>query len=303
MRMVKNPERENLDAYYYIYSRTAYPHASVDRIVHWALDGELEAIAKDGNVKHCFQSLIEKTNLDVQHAYSILRSMLVFGDAYVRLVRDDDENIVRLHHLSPKDVEIKCDEEDNVTEFVVKFGDETVSYSPKNVLHFRWKPQENTPYGTSILKGLEPIVKRENRIMNDFLRAFEAQAQGRAVAFDSERSLKELKAVPFIIAKHTQVPIGLLTMRVRNETIHRLQMKDFEILCQSLRDLIRNEIVEKIIKPEIERKGFQEIARIDWKRKSRPSPKEAERIVENMQRGIIPLEEALKQLGLKEYYV
>ena len=92
--MVKNPESENLDTYYQIYSRTAYPHAAVHRIVYWALDGELEAIAEDESVKHYFQSLIEETNLDVQSAPSILRSMLVSGDAYVRLVRDDKGNIV-----------------------------------------------------------------------------------------------------------------------------------------------------------------------------------------------------------------
>lgn len=300
--MVENPERENLDKYFHMYSRNPYCHASVERIVLWALHGKLEAIAEDTGVKQHFQNLLEETNLDLD-TYSILTTMLVFGDAYVRLVRNDEGDVVRLHHLSPRDVEIKCDEEGNVTEFIAKFGDNTFSYSPKDVLHFRWKPQPDTPYGISILKGLEPIVERESRIMSDFLRAFEAQTQGRTVAFDWERSLKELKAIPFIIAKHTQVPIGLLTMKIENEDLHELQMKEFEELCQNLRDVIRKEIMEKIIKPETERKGFREVASLGWKRKNKPTLHETERIIEKMRHGTISLEEARKQLGLTEYYV
>jgi len=165
--MVENPERENLDTYDYMYSRTAYPHASVERITLWTLDGELEAIANDVSVKQYFQNLIEETNLDVEHAYSVLRNMLIYGDAYVRLIRDEKGDIVRLHHLNPKIVEIECDESGKKISYATKLGDETRSYSPKDVLHFRWKPQQNSPYGTSILKGLEPLVTRNNKIMPD----------------------------------------------------------------------------------------------------------------------------------------
>jgi len=298
MEMVENPEKDNFDTYHYIFSRNPYPFASVDRIVTWALQGRLEAIAEDEKVKTYFQNLLKKTRLDFLDTRSILRSMLVFGDAYARLVRDNEGDIVRLHYLSSRNVEIMCDDEGNETEYVWKIGNGTSSFSPKDVLHFRWKPQKDTPYGTSLMKGLERIVARDNQIKIDFLKALRGQIKD----FDSERSLEVLKTIPFLIAKHTQVPIGLLTMRVENELAHRLQMNEFERLCQTLRDLIRNEIIEKIIKPETERKGFQEIARIGWKRKDRPSLEEVERIIENMKRGVIPLEEAQKQLGLKDYY-
>jgi len=112
-----------------------------------------------------------------------------------------------------------------------------------------------------------------------------------------------LKAIPYAIAKHTQVPFGLLMMKIENEHLHSLQMKEFEKLCQSLRDLIRNEIVEKIIKPETERKGFREVASIGWKRKSKPSLEETKRIVKQIEQRTISVEEARKQLGLTEYYV
>ena len=296
--MVENPEKDNFDTYHYIFSRNPYPFASVNRIVTWALQGRLEAIAEDEKVKTYFQNLLKKTRLDFLDTRSILRSMLVFGDAYARLVRDNEGDIVRLHYLSAKNVEIMCDEEGNETEYVWKMGDDISSYSPKDVLHFRWKPQRNTPYGTSLMKGLERTVAIDNKIKDDFLKAL----GGQIVGFDSKRSLEQLKTVPFLIAKHTQVPIGLLTMRVENELAHRLQMNKFERLCQTIRDLIRNEIIDKIIKPETERKGFQEIASIGWKRKDRPSLEEVERIIESMNRSVIPLEEARKQLGLTEYY-
>jgi len=298
MDMVKNPEEGNFDTYDYIYSRNPYPHAAVERIVTWALRGDLEAIAKQEGVKRYFQNLIEHTSLDLD-THSILRTMFVYGDASVRLVRNDEGDIVRLHHLGAKNVEIICNEEGNVTEFVWKTGNKTFSYSPKDVLHFRWNPKKNTPYGTSLMKGLEPLVARNNKIMTDFLKAFRGQIKD----FDSKGSLRVLKAIPFAISKHTQVPIGLLTMRVENELAHRLQMNKFEKLCQSLRDLMRNEIIEKIIKPETERKGFEEIASIGWKRKNRPHTTEVELIAEKLNRRLISLEEARKQLGLTEYYV
>jgi len=300
--MVKNPEKDNLHVYDQLYSRNPYPYASVERIVTWALHGKLEAISEDTSVMQYFQNLLEDTNLDLD-TYSILTTTLVFGDAYVRLVRNNEGDIIRLHHLSPKNVEIMLDEEDNKTEFVATFGNETVSYSPRDVLHFRWKPQPDNPYGTSILKGLEPVVEKENRIMVDFLRAFKAQARGQTVDFDSERALKALKVTPLIIAKHTQVPIGLLTFRVENETLHESQMREFEKLCQNLRDLIRKEIMEKIIEPETERKDFRKVAKLGWRRKNKPILHKTKRIIEKMRLGTISLEEARKQLGLTEYYV
>ena len=42
--MVKNPEKDNLDTYHYIFSRNPYPFASVNRIVSyikWLRVGEL----------------------------------------------------------------------------------------------------------------------------------------------------------------------------------------------------------------------------------------------------------------------
>ena len=92
-------------------------------------------------------------------------------------------------------------------------------------------------------------------------------------------------------------------MNIENEYLHNLQMKEFEKLCQSIRDLIRNEIVEKIIKPETERKGFREVASIGWKRKSKPNYNEVERLVKEYKLGNISPEEIKKQVGLTEYYV
>jgi len=300
--MVENPEKDNLEVYYQIYSRNPYPYASVDRIVLWALQGELEANAKNPSIKQYFQKLIESTNID-SDTHGILRTMLVFGDAYVRLVRNDKGDLERLHHLDPKNVEIKCDKEGKITEFAAKFDEEITSYSPENVLHFRWNPQKNTPYGTSIMKGLGPLVEREDKIMSDFLSALEKSTLGHPTNFDSERNLNELKTIPYMIAEYTQVPIGLLTMNVENEVAHELQMRDFEKLCQSIRDLIRNEIIEKIIKPETVRNGFEEIASIGWKRKEKPNLDEMKKIIEKAKWGIISLEEAKVQLGIKEYYV
>lgn len=97
--------------------------------------------------------------------------------------------------------------------------------------------------------------------------------------------------------------LGLLTFEIKNEAIHELQMKEFEKVCQNLRDLIRNEIMEKIINPETERKGFREVASIGWKRKNKPTLKETKRILKQVEQGTISLEEARIQLGLTEYYV
>lgn len=299
--MVENPEKDNLEVYDQVYSRNPLPYGAVDRIVLWALQGKVEAIAENSNIKQYFQKLIENLGLDLD-IHSILRTMLVFGDAYARLVRDKDD-IVRLHHLDPKNVEIKCDKDGNVTEFDAKFGEEVIPYSPENVLHFRWNPQQSTPYGTSLMKGLEPLVEREHQIMSDFLVAFNASISGQPTSFDSERNLSELKTIPYIVAELTQVPVGLLTMKVENEVEYELQMRDFEKLCQSIRDLIRNEIIEKIIKPETIRKIFQETASIGWKRKEKPSLEETKRVLEKIKWGIISPEEAKKQLGLTEYYV
>lgn len=300
--MVRNPERENFDRFENICTRNPYPFAAVDRIVTWTLHGEMEAISENPSTRQYFQNLLRSTHL-YWDTRSILRNLLVYGDAYVRLVRDNEENIVRLHHLSPKDVEIMLDNEGNVTEFSVTFGDETVSYPPHEVMHFRWVPQEGNPYGVSLMKGLEQYVEMDNRIMDAFLKAFQAQARREPVIFDSTRNLRILKAIPYAIAAHTKVPIGLLKMNIEDETSHRFQMEKFEKRCQSLRDILRNEIMQKIIQPEIERRSLEGNVSIGWKRRSKPSLSETEYIMSQLELGIITLEEAKKQFGLTEYYV
>lgn len=300
--MVKNPESDNFDIYDNLYSRSPYPHASVERITLYALNGELEATTENPTIRQYFNNLIRETDLDLD-AEMILRRILIFGDAFVRLVKNANGDIINLHHLISKDVEIQVDGEGEVKEYMVTFGGETRTYSIEEILHFKWNPQESNPYGTSILKGLQPVVNRENQIMDGFLNALHAQAEGKPIPFDSEGNLRTLKAIPYVISNHTKVPIGLLTLKIENEAQHSLQMKEFEKMCQSLRDVIRNEYMEKIVKPETERKEYTEVTSIGWKRKNRPTHREMNSIMAQYNLGLIPLEDMKKLMGLEEYYV
>lgn len=303
--MVRNPEQDHLETYYWMVTRNPYPYASVDRIVLWALSGEVVAIAENPEIQEFFQNLLEKTNLD-HDTHGILRNILVFGDAYVLLLRDTDGNIKGIRHLNPKSVEIVLNEDKTEKEFIVdygEFGGEKETYPSKDVLHFRWKPQPDSPYGFSLMKGLEPLVERERRIMDEFVKALHAQAQGKSVDFDSEENLRILKTIPYLFSQHTGVPIGLLTMKIENELAHKLQMDNFELMCQDLRDLLRNGIIEKVIKPETTRKGFHEVASIGWKRKSKVTAEDTKATMAELKLGLITIEEVKKRLGLTEYYV
>lgn len=299
---MKNPERDYLDTYSLIYSRNPLPYASVERIADWALEGEVVAITDTKQISEYFQRILEETDLDID-THTILRTMLIFGDAYVLLLRDGDGNIKNMRHLDAKNVEIVLDENNIEKEFIVDYGTVRETYPAKEVMHFRWKKQPDNPYGFSLMRGLEPLVEREHKIMDEFMKALHAQAEGERVDFDSEGNLGILKAIPYLFSKHTGVPIGLLTFKIENELAHKLQMDDFEMKCQGLRDLLRNEIVEKVIKPETTRKGFQEIASIGWKRKSKITSEDTEATIAELKLGLITPDEARRRLGLKEYYV
>jgi hypothetical protein len=303
--VVKNPEQDHLETYRWMVTRNPYPYASVDRIVHWALSGEVVVLAENPEIRKYFQNLLEETNLD-HDTYSILNNILVFGDAYVLLLRNDDGSIKCVRHLNPKSVEIVLNDDKTEKEFIVdygEFGGDKETYPSNDVLHFRWKPQPDSPYGFSLMKGLEPLVEREHKIMDEFMKALHAQAEGKSVDFDSEGNLQVLKAIPYAFSKHTGVPIGLLTFKIEDELAHKLQMDDFELMCQDLRDLLRNEIIKKVIKPETTRKGFTEIASIGWKRKNKVTAEEMKATMAELKLGLITIEEVRKRLGLTEYYV
>jgi hypothetical protein len=85
--MVKNPERDYLEEYDWMYGRNPLPHASVERFVGWSLRGEVTALGNDKTATTYFQSLLDK-HLDFDR---ILRSMLVDGDAYALIFRNNGE--------------------------------------------------------------------------------------------------------------------------------------------------------------------------------------------------------------------
>ena len=118
------------------------------------------------------------------------------------------------------------------------------------------------------MKGLEPLVETESKITVGFLSELQAQTQGKTTNFDSDRNLRVLKSIPTLIAQHTGVPIGLLTLQeVDDERIKANDVFEREI-CQSIRDMLRSEITKKMIEPETTRKGFTETASLGWKRKN-----------------------------------
>lgn len=301
--MVKNPEIGNLDAYHNLWSSNVWPHVAVERIELWALHGDMEAIANDPTVKQYFNRLFERTHLDMD-VHGIVGGMLVAGDAYVKLVRDTNGEIVGIHRLPPKNVEIILDEKGLEKEFNVDFDGQKETHPAQDVMHFRWIPQEDSPYGVSLMKGLAPYVNTENRLMTEFLAALDAQAHGKNVNFDSAGNLRVLKAVPLQIAKHTGVPVALLTMQAYDERIDALEMEAFEKTCQSLRDTLRREIIEKVIVPETRRKGFTETVSLGWKRREKLlSPEKTQALIDQFKNGLITLDELKKRTGVADYYV
>jgi len=88
----------------------------------------------------------------------ITKDMMVYGNAYVELVKLGDK-IVRLQNVNPYKMRVSRDVNGDVLEYIQEIGDNEAEYThwtPQELIHFKNREITGKPYGIS---DIEPILE------------------------------------------------------------------------------------------------------------------------------------------------
>lgn len=293
--MVKNPEAKNLEKYEYFYQRNAYPHGGIERIVQYALEGELHILSDGEYDQRLTQDLIKKPRLE-RTVNSLLKTSFIKGDGYARIIRDDQEKIVRYQHFFVKDVEILIK---NGKSYEVNYGSEKIEYPEKAVLHIQNNKQKSSPYGLSKLKGLDYVVERHKEIFKQYPRAL----RGLIPDFDFDGNLKFLQQEKYFYSRHFGIPIGILTLQIDDIEQHKREIKEFDKNNSGYREIIRKEIINKILTSEIKRNKIDTDLSIGWMRTYTPTLEILREANKSFKAKKIRIDEFVDRVQKKDYYV
>jgi hypothetical protein len=294
--MVLNPEKDRLSIYDDLWSTDALSHGSVERLVTFSLEGDLKIHNKNVVDQMLTRTLLEDTEID-EHLDSAMRTAIIYGDSFNIIRRNAESSIERIIPLDPKNVEINTDTSQNIDSYEVKIGPEG-KYSKNDIIHIQFQKQQDSPYGLSMMKGIESYVEKEDEINAGLLKAL----RGENPTFDSEGNLRILKALPLLYSRHFGVPVGYLTVNFVTDEQYYLEKALFGKRCQQFRDTIRNELMQKVISPEVTRLGLSPELNIGWRVKERPLLKEIENLIAMQQVGAISIDEFKIKMGMDYYF-
>jgi hypothetical protein len=157
---------EDLPKYKDLYTFTPYIKASIDVTVNLALSNGFELEGGDEQVREWLDNWLDEQNI-LQTLRIIGTDMLVSGNAYLELCRNDDNTIQWLKPLDPVHMRVRRDAYGNVFGFVQLLTFPPVAFTAQDVVHFRWAAKSwwyEYSYGTSQLRPLLLI----QALMDDF---------------------------------------------------------------------------------------------------------------------------------------
>lgn len=92
----------------------------------------------------------------------------VSGDAFCEIIRDSAGRIKNLKPLNPGRIKIIVDNAGIIKRYEqIVQGNENIKFPPEDVFHLAWNRIGDEIHGTSIIQGLEEIVKKRNEAMDD----------------------------------------------------------------------------------------------------------------------------------------
>jgi hypothetical protein len=148
---------EDLPKYKDMYSFTPYVKASIDVTINLALSNGFELEGGDDAVREWLEDWLDEQNI-LQTLRIIGTDMLVMGNAYLELCRDENDDTIQwLKPLDPVFMRVRRDAYGNVFGFVQLLTFPPVTFQAQDIVHFRWSGKSwwyEYSYGTSLLRPL-----------------------------------------------------------------------------------------------------------------------------------------------------
>ena len=161
---------EDLPKYKDLYTFTPYIKAAIDTTVNLAISNGFELEGGEDEVREWLSDWLDEQNI-LQTLRIVATDMLVFGNAYLELCRDEDTGEVTwLKPLDPVHMRVRRDAYGNVFGYIQLLTFPPVVFTAQDIIHFRWGAKSwwyEFSYGTSLLRPLLKIQALIDQLEDD----------------------------------------------------------------------------------------------------------------------------------------
>lgn len=161
---------EDLPVYKDLYTFTPYIKASVDVTVNMAVAQGFELEGSEDEIREWLTDWLDEHN--ILHTLRIIGTdMLVFGNAYLELCRDEQTGEVAwLKPLDPVHMRVRRDAYGNVFGYIQLLTFPPVAFVADDIVHFRYGGKSwwyEWSYGTSLLRPLLKLQALIDQLQDD----------------------------------------------------------------------------------------------------------------------------------------
>ena len=161
---------EDLPAYKDLYTFTPYIKAAIDVTVNLAISNGFELEGSTEEVREWLTDWLDEQNI-LQTLRITGTDMLVFGNAFIEICRDEDTGEVSwLKPLDPVHMRVRRDAYGNVFGYVQLLTFPPVAFTAQDMVHFRWGSKSwwyEFSYGTSLIRPLLKIQALVDQFQDD----------------------------------------------------------------------------------------------------------------------------------------
>ncbi len=157
---------------------------------------------------------------------NLVRTMLIGGDAFAEIIRDDQENIINLKPLNPRDIQIVVDRKGMIKRYerINRVNKQRPRRIPiEDIFHLARNRIGDQIHGTSVITACKWVIEARNEVMKDWRKVLHRNVVPlRIIEVDSTNSTKlaALKAEyeqAIRLGEVLIIPKG--TVEIKNEPI------------------------------------------------------------------------------------
>jgi hypothetical protein len=150
----------SLKNFWHYYESEGTVFASINTTAWNAVMVGYVLVSADEKAKLLIQNALEIMDIDAILLDSVIYG-LVFGDSFIEKVRSG-KNIVKLKTVDPITMQINTDEHGEIVDFQQKIqGQLLPKLSLEEIIHFRFFPKPDGPYGLSLISPSKDTIDRK----------------------------------------------------------------------------------------------------------------------------------------------
>ncbi len=157
---------DKLEKYEEIYKKVPLVQAAINYTADLAVGTGYNLISEDASAKMEVYEVLEQQDFGLL-SHRLTRHLLVYGNAYVEIVRLGDK-IVELKLLHPKDMKVITNDTGEVQGYEQVLGmGKNIKFTPDEIAHFKWNVIGDELYGTSAIESVVEAINVKLQMEHD----------------------------------------------------------------------------------------------------------------------------------------